>query len=64
VGVFRVCGAFGSIRGEEKTTLVFSSCCISFQIGSEPSFAGKDNNLSGFVMEITIGCEYKNSPTV
>lgn len=64
MSIFRVHDAFGFIGGEEKPSPHFSSCYISFQIGSEPSFAGKDNNLSGFIMERTIGHEYKNSPTM
>lgn len=42
VSIFRVHG-FGLIRGEEKTAPDFSSCYISFYIGGEPSFAGRDN---------------------
>lgn len=57
VSIFRVSifnSVFGFIRGEEKPAPDFSSCSIRFQIDSEPSFARTNNNLSGFVLEITI----------
>lgn len=64
VSIFRAYGAFGIVRGEEKPTPDFSSCSTSIWIDNEPSFAGKDDKLSTFITEITIGHECKNSPTV